>query len=113
MSGIAKVVRVDGLNNVLLDIDRDVFAEVDVEPDDYRDLARPVSHDVYRVKLGAAGSRYIGDIAHLGQEPRRWPTELPANVAELVAAGVPHASDRIGTLRGRGRRPPSVVYSND
>jgi hypothetical protein len=109
----AKVVRVDGINNVLLDIPRAAFAEVGVEPDSYPKLAQPISHDVFRVKVGAAGSRYIGDIAHLGQEPRRWPIELPANIAELVAAGIPHAAERIATLRGRGTRAPAVVYSND
>ncbi len=104
----SRIVKVDGNNNVVVAIAADVRGRAaETSP-----LLRRVGTEV-AIKIGAAGARYIGDIAGLGQDPRRWPSALPRSAEDLIVRALPYAEARIDTMRASGRRVPFAVYSND
>jgi hypothetical protein len=67
----------------------------------------------YRIKLGAAGARYLGDQDGLGEDARRWPSELPESMARTLVAALPHALDRIAERQAAGKNVSRMVFSND
>src|SRR4051794_36659186 len=109
---LASVVRVDGQNNVHIEIAPEAFARCGVEPGAFPGLIRAGSSMTnHQVKLGAACSRYLGDIAGLGEDPRKWPPVLPDDLALAVVTAVPHAAERIELMRSHGKSVPLAVYS--
>jgi hypothetical protein len=114
VSGVtAKLVNVDGNNNVVIDISESAFVAVGVVPSEYELLKQTGSTTAYRVKVGAGGSRYLGDVHGLGEDARKWPDDLPSELAQMIAAAVPNADSRIRLMRAAGKRVPAAVYSND
>jgi hypothetical protein len=104
--------RVDGNNNVHVDVSPSLLRAAGIDVDEYATLLRPADA-WYRIKLGAAGARYLGDGEGLGEDPRRWPTELPQHVARTIVAALPHALERINDEYAAGRRVSRMVFSND
>jgi len=105
--------RVDGINNVTVQVAHAAFESAGVRPHEYPGPVTSAGGDGYRVKVGAGGTRYVGDVCGLGQDPRRWPETLPASAASLIIAAIPHARTRIEIMRKAGKRVPNAVYSND
>jgi hypothetical protein len=102
-------------DRVRLEVSPAAFANAGVDPAEHEPITRTRGgiRDRFHITIGAAGARKLGDITGLGQNPRRWPEELPDEAADLVARAVPHASLRVRTLRARGERVPTMVYSDD
>jgi hypothetical protein len=110
---LVELVSVDGINNIVLAVNDDLLAEARITAFDHPNLMKPSGRGRVSVKVGAAGTRYLGDVFHLGQNPRAWPNMLNDELGTLVLRAVPHAQQRIETMRNEGKRPPWVVYSND
>ena len=87
-----RVTRVDGNNNVVVELDRDAFRTMAVLPELTAPIVSPgESPDTVRVKIGAAGSRYLGSKLGIGPNPRRWPSTLPAEAEVMLIQAIPHA----------------------
>src|SRR3954454_4593321 len=98
------LVKVDGQNNVVLDIPSSYFAEYGLNPEEFAPFARSGSDaGHFRLKVGAATARQLGTMTTLGENARAWPRELPETVAATLVQALPHARERIAVLHSAGR----------
>lgn len=110
----SRLVAVDGQNNAIVDVPLRLFSDAGLEPQTYSRFFRAgAGPGFFRIKVGAACTRFLGDTAGVGEDPRAWPSELPDAIAATIVHALPHADARIDRLRREGRRVAVAVYSND
>lgn len=103
----------DGNNNVHLLVPHDAFDVGGVTPADHPEVVQQLEEPgVLRVRVGAAGSRYLADIAGLPPKPRDWPHQIEGIAAAVVSA-IPFAADRISQERANGQHRTPAIYSGD
>jgi hypothetical protein len=113
MRKLARLSRVDGNNNVHVDVPPWSVHESGADPIDYEILLRPTPEGWLRTKLSAAAARYLGDREGLGQDARHWPVDLSERAAGKIVAALPFAAERIREERAAGRRASRVIHSNE
>ncbi len=111
---LVRVVKVDGLNNIVIHLSSDALAAVGITHESAPDLLRKrTQQGSFELKLGAACGRLIGDRFGIGEEARQWPEWLPDPAALAIAEALPYAQERTSVMRSAGKRVPLIVYSND
>jgi hypothetical protein len=98
-----RLVKVDGKSNVVVEIPRSMFGKLGLDDAEYEPFAwHQGGPDPFPLKLGAACSRWAGDLTGLGLDPGRWPTVLPDGFGELIVGALPLARKRVECLHNNG-----------
>ncbi|MBL8775348.1 MAG: hypothetical protein JNK12_05435 [Acidimicrobiales bacterium] len=107
------VMKADGNNNVRLAVPAEAFDAADVKPSEHREVVEPSSRPGhFEVTVGAAGSRYLADMARLPAKAKEWPEQVEG-IAAVVAEAVPFTTDRVRGERENGQNRRVAIYSGD
>ena len=99
-----ELLHVDGINNVLVGLDRHVFEAAGIDPATYAELVKRQGANTFTVKIGAAGARYVGDTLELGEEPREWPPDRDQLFVRLRICRLSEFMKAFPSLAGQARK---------
>ncbi len=109
------ILKVDKSNQILVDVPEAALAAAGVSAMQCTTVAssKGASPGHLRVKIGAAGARYLLHQVGVRENSLAWPSTLPEPAATLVARALPEAERRVRALRAAGTQVPATLYSDD
>ena len=108
-----RLIHADGNNNVRLALPLATLVTAGVDASSHDVVVGPSFQPGHaEVTVGAAGSRFLAEVAGLPADPDRWPETIDG-IALIVAGAIPFATARIEEERRNGQRRRVAIYSGD